>query len=42
MSRNAEVTLDFAGGTYLFRLPIERLAELQEATGAGPWYIQWA
>lgn len=42
MSRNASVTLDFADGTYQFRLDIERLAELQEKTGAGPWYIHWA
>lgn len=42
MSRNAIVTLDWADGTYPFALKIEQLAELQEACGAGPWYIQWA
>ncbi|SIT74755.1 gene transfer agent family protein [Pontibaca methylaminivorans] len=42
MSRNAETTLDWADGTYRFRLSIEQLAELQEKCGAGPWYIQWA
>lgn len=42
MSRSAQVTLDWADGTYPFALKIEQLAELQEKTGAGPWYIQWA
>lgn len=42
MSRNAETVLDWADGTFRFRLGIEQLAELQEKTGAGPWYVQWA
>ncbi|SCX88407.1 gene transfer agent family protein [Paracoccus tibetensis] len=42
MSRNAQVTLDWADGTYPFALKIDQLAELQDRTGAGPWYIQWA
>lgn len=42
MSRNAETVLDWADGTYRFRLGIEQLAELQEKTSAGPWYVQWA
>jgi len=42
MSRNAQVTLDWADGTYPFALKIDQLAELQDKTGAGPWYIQWA
>lgn len=42
MSRSAKITLDWADGTYPFRLALEQLAELQERTGAGPWYIQWA
>lgn len=42
MSRSAEITLDFADGTYPFALKIRHLAELQEKCDAGPWYIQWA
>lgn len=42
MSRGALITLDWADGTYPFRLGIAQLAELQEKTDAGPWYIQWA
>lgn len=42
MSRSAKITLVWADGEYPFRLAIEQLAELQEKTGAGPWYIQWA
>jgi hypothetical protein len=42
MSRSAQVTLDWADGTYPFALKIDQLAELQDKTGAGPWYIQWA
>lgn len=42
MSRSAEVTLDWADGTYPFALKIEQLVELQEKCDAGPWYIQWA
>lgn len=41
-NRRAEVTLDWADGTYVFSLKIDHLIELQEKTGAGPWYIQWA
>lgn len=36
------MVLDWADGSYRFRLGIEQLAELQEKTGAGPWYVQWA
>lgn len=42
MSRSARIVIDWADGTFPFRLTIEHLAELQEKTGAGPWYIQWA
>jgi hypothetical protein len=35
MSRNAHVTLDWADGTYLFRLPIGGVEELEENTGYG-------
>ena len=42
MSRKAEVTLDWADGTYPFALKIDHLAELQDKCDAGPWYIQWA
>lgn len=42
MSRSAQVMLDWADGTYPFALKIDQLAELQDKTGAGPWYIQWA
>lgn len=42
MSRSAQLTLDWADGTYPFALKIEYLAELQEKCDAGPWYIQWA
>lgn len=42
MSRSGQITLDWADGTYPFRLGIAQLAELQEKTDAGPWYIQWA
>lgn len=42
MSRSAETVLDWADGTFKFALKIEQLAELQEKTDAGPWYIQWA
>lgn len=41
-NRRAEVTLDWADGTYVFSLKLDQLVELQEKTGAGPWYIQWA
>lgn len=36
MSRDASVTLDWADGTYQFRLAIGQLRELQEKTGCGP------
>lgn len=36
MSRNASVTLDWADGTYRFRLSIMQLEELQEQCDAGP------
>lgn len=42
MSRSAKIVLDWADGTYPFRLAIEQLAELQEKTDAGPWFVQWA
>lgn len=42
MSRSAEVTLDWADGTYKFALKIDQLVELQEKCEAGPWYVQWA
>lgn len=42
MARNAQIVLTWADGEYPFRLGIAQLAELQEKTGAGPWYIQWA
>lgn len=42
MSRSARITLDWADGSYPFALKIEHLAELQEKTGAGPWYMLWA
>ena len=42
MSRSAKTTLDWADGTYAFRLGLGELAELQEKCGAGPWFIQSA
>lgn len=42
MSRKAEVSLDWADGTYPFALKIDQLAELQDECDAGPWYIQWS
>jgi hypothetical protein len=36
MSRAADVTFDWADGTYRFRLPYGQIAELQERTGCGP------
>lgn len=39
MSRAAEVTLDFAGGRRLFRLPNGAVRRLQEACDAGPNHI---
>lgn len=39
MSRNASVDLDWADGTYKFRMAWGQLAELQEKTDAGPFVI---
>jgi hypothetical protein len=39
MSRDAAVTLDFADGSYRFRLGYKELEELQESVDAGPWYL---
>ena len=39
MSRSAKVTLDFADGTYDFKLGYGELETLQESLDAGPWYI---
>jgi hypothetical protein len=39
MSRDAAITLDWADGTYAFRLPWGQLAELQEKTGCGPQFL---
>lgn len=39
MSRDASVTLDFADGTYVFRLRYAELMQLQEATDAGPSWV---
>jgi hypothetical protein len=39
MSSNASITLAWADGDYLFRLPIGQLRELQEKCGAGPMVI---
>lgn len=39
MSRRAFLTIPWADGDYTFRLPWGQLAELQEATGAGPYVI---
>lgn len=36
MSRDASIELDFADGTYRFRLAIGQLAELDEKTDRGP------
>lgn len=36
MSRSADVVLDWADGTYKFRLAIGQLRELQERVGVGP------
>jgi len=38
-NRNARVELDFADGTYGFRLAIGELEELQEKTGVGPYAL---
>jgi hypothetical protein len=39
MSSNASITLAWADGEYLFRLPIGQLRELQEKCDAGPMVI---
>jgi len=39
MSRDARIDLDWADGTYSFRLPWAQLAALQEACDAGPYVV---
>jgi hypothetical protein len=39
MARNGEITLDWADGTYSFRLAWGQLAELQEKCDAGPYVV---
>ena len=39
MSRDASVTLDWADGTYHFRLAWGEMAKLQEACDAGPFVV---
>lgn len=39
MSRDAAIDLDWADGTYRFRLGWGELAELQEKTNAGPYVV---
>lgn len=39
MSRDARIDLDWADGTYAFRLAWGQLAELQEACNAGPYVV---
>jgi hypothetical protein len=39
VSRRAFLTIPWADGDYTFRLPWGQLAELQEATGAGPYVV---
>lgn len=39
MSRNARIDLDWADGSYSFRLAWGQLAELQEKTDAGPYVV---
>ncbi len=38
-NRNGRIELDFADGTYGFRLAIGELEELQEKTGVGPYVL---
>lgn len=38
-NRNGRIELDFADGTYGFRLAIGELEELQEKTGFGPYAL---
>lgn len=39
MSRDAKIELDWADGTYTFRLGFGQLVELQEKTGCGPQFL---
>jgi len=39
MSRDAAITLDWADGSYTFRLAWGELEMLQEATNVGPWVV---
>lgn len=39
MSRDARIELDWADGTYAFRLGFGELVELQEKTDAGPYVV---
>lgn len=39
MARDARIELDWADGTYAFRLAWGHLAELQEKTNAGPYVV---
>lgn len=39
MSRLGAISLDFADGTYAFRLPWKQLIELQEKCDAGPFVV---
>ena len=39
MTRSAKIELEWAGGDYVFRLPIGQLIELQDACDAGPEWI---
>ncbi|NGN45182.1 gene transfer agent family protein [Mesorhizobium sp. CGMCC 1.15528] len=39
MSRDARIELDWADGTYAFRLGWGQLGELQEKTDAGPYVV---
>lgn len=39
MSRSAQITLDWADGTFLFALKWGQLAELQEKCDAGPYVV---
>jgi len=38
-NRNGSIELDFADGTYVFRLAIGELEELQEKTAVGPYAL---
>lgn len=39
MSRDASVDIDWADGTYHFRLGWGEIIKLQEAVDAGPWFL---